>query len=278
MRTYPLLTAAAMLAASGTVSLAAPVTFVVDSDASSATLTICETVTGSCDSDTSPVTGTIELDIVTPQDPQQASILFFNFELTDTLNLSYNLGFGQTLNVTGSNLATAYAQDGPTAPEPVGPNGELFFPDVPVASSGTLSYTTSSLLCFVFQSQGLACNSTIDLAESGIITAPAQATLTRVDDELLLTITINAEFDSADLPDSPPVNGSISTTIFASAPVPAPDCPADVNESGSVDLDDLDIVLSNFGLATSSGDTNGDGVVNLDDLDTVLSAFGTNCP
>lgn len=54
-------------------------------------------------------------------------------------------------------------------------------------------------------------------------------------------------------------------------------CPADVNQDGVVDLDDLDMVLSNFGLATSEGDTNGDGVVDLDDLDTVLSAFGTEC-
>jgi len=147
-----------------------------------------------------------------------------------------------------------------------------------VASSGTLSYTTSSLLCFVFQSQGLACESTIDLAEAGIVAAPAEATLVRVDDELLLTIVLEAEFDSADLPDSPPVNGTISTTIFASAPVPAPDCPADVDESGAVDLADLSIVLNNFGQQTTVGDTNGDGEVNLVDLSALLNAFGSDCP
>lgn len=54
-------------------------------------------------------------------------------------------------------------------------------------------------------------------------------------------------------------------------------CPADVDDSGTVDLDDLDIVLANFGLATSVGDTDGNGVVDLDDLDAVLSAFGTTC-
>ena len=55
-------------------------------------------------------------------------------------------------------------------------------------------------------------------------------------------------------------------------------CPADVNNSGTIDLDDLNIVLTNFGQQTSVGDTNGDGVVNLDDLNTVLTAFGFVCP
>lgn len=54
-------------------------------------------------------------------------------------------------------------------------------------------------------------------------------------------------------------------------------CPADVTGDGSIDLDDLDLVLTNFGQVTSEGDTNGDGVVNLDDLDALLTAFGTDC-
>lgn len=66
-------------------------------------------------------------------------------------------------------------------------------------------------------------------------------------------------------------------TVNASGCDTAP-CPADVNGSGTVDLDDLDLVLTNFGSTTSEGDTNGDGTVNLDDLDAVLTAFGTTCP
>jgi len=55
------------------------------------------------------------------------------------------------------------------------------------------------------------------------------------------------------------------------------DCPADVNGDGVVDLNDLNLVLVNFGQETSEGDTNGDGFVDLNDLNAVLVAFGTTC-
>ena len=57
----------------------------------------------------------------------------------------------------------------------------------------------------------------------------------------------------------------------------SPDCPADVDGSGAVDLGDLNLVLASFGQSTDSGDTNDDGVVDLADLNTVLGAFGTGC-
>ncbi|MFI4853639.1 MAG: hypothetical protein ACIAQF_01515 [Phycisphaerales bacterium JB065] len=56
-----------------------------------------------------------------------------------------------------------------------------------------------------------------------------------------------------------------------------PDCPADVDGSGGVDLADLNLVLANFGQTTDEGDTNGDGEVDLADLNAVLAAFGTHC-
>lgn len=55
-------------------------------------------------------------------------------------------------------------------------------------------------------------------------------------------------------------------------------CFADVNNDNTVNLADLNIVLGNFGQATSIGDTNSDGVVDLADLNRVLSDFGTDCP
>lgn len=54
-------------------------------------------------------------------------------------------------------------------------------------------------------------------------------------------------------------------------------CPTDTTGDGTVDLADLNLVLTNFGLHTSHGDTNGDGVVDLVDLNAVLAAFGTDC-
>jgi len=55
------------------------------------------------------------------------------------------------------------------------------------------------------------------------------------------------------------------------------DCPGDVTGSGTVDLDDLNAVLTNFGTSGPAGDANGDGVVDLDDLNLVLTSFGTSC-
>jgi hypothetical protein len=56
-----------------------------------------------------------------------------------------------------------------------------------------------------------------------------------------------------------------------------PPCDGDVNDSGSVDLADLNLVLANFGTATDEGDATGDGNVDLADLNLVLANFGTDC-
>ena len=278
MRMPAALSVALLLGATGSVALSAPITFIVDSESSVTTIEICESLTGSCDSDTSPIAGTITLDLLTPQNPVSASIIDFDFALTQNLNLSYILGFGQTLTITGANLATVYAGDGPTGPVPVGPDGDVFFPVVPILNSGTLSYNTSTLLCVVFQSQNIPCSETIDVSELGVIGTPIQATLTRQGNFLLLELSFSATFDGADLPDSPPISGTITTTLQAVAEVPAPDCPANVTGDGEVNLADLNLVLANFGQQTNQGDTNGDGVVDLADLNAVLAAFGTSCP
>jgi len=51
----------------------------------------------------------------------------------------------------------------------------------------------------------------------------------------------------------------------------------DANGDGVIDLNDLNIVLTNFGMETSLGDVNNDGVVDLNDLNIVLSTFGASC-
>ncbi len=53
-------------------------------------------------------------------------------------------------------------------------------------------------------------------------------------------------------------------------------CSGDLNNSGSVDLADLNLVLANFG-GGSGGDANGDGNTDLADLNIVLANFGNDC-
>ncbi len=55
------------------------------------------------------------------------------------------------------------------------------------------------------------------------------------------------------------------------------DCFGDVDGNLAVNLDDLNMVLTNFGQETSEGDADGNGSVDLDDLNIVLTNFGSNC-
>ncbi len=58
------------------------------------------------------------------------------------------------------------------------------------------------------------------------------------------------------------------------------DCPGDTNGDGRADLQDLAVVLANFGLAPATrpdGDLDGDGDVDLSDLGIVLANFGGTC-
>lgn len=59
-------------------------------------------------------------------------------------------------------------------------------------------------------------------------------------------------------------------------------CPGDTNSDHTVDLTDLNTILTNFGQPTQEGPSMGDldlnGVVDLADLNTVLTNFGQECP
>lgn len=91
------------------------------------------------------------------------------------------------------------------------------------------------------------------------------------------TITVAFRFDTVDDQYNDYPGWRINSIRIEQTTLDCAVCPADVNGDGTVNLDDLDIVLSNFGQQTSIGNTNGDGVVDLDDLDAVLSAFGQDC-
>ena len=59
-----------------------------------------------------------------------------------------------------------------------------------------------------------------------------------------------------------------------------PATPGDANLDGNVNVNDLTIVLTNFGQSTgmswTTGDFNGNGVVDINDLTAVLANFGTS--
>jgi hypothetical protein len=56
-------------------------------------------------------------------------------------------------------------------------------------------------------------------------------------------------------------------------------CPEDIDNTGSVGMSDLTVVLANFGLEAgyTEGDINDDGVVDLRDLNKVLARYGQSC-
>lgn len=58
------------------------------------------------------------------------------------------------------------------------------------------------------------------------------------------------------------------------------DCPADVNDDGTVDFADLNYVLSDYNRAGAGlpGDVNFDGAVTFDDLNEVLGVYNMACP
>ena len=65
-------------------------------------------------------------------------------------------------------------------------------------------------------------------------------------------------------------------TLFAGDALP-PGCPGDADGSNHVNLDDLQLVLFNFGSPGPAGDLDHDGDTDIDDLQTVLFWFGASC-
>ena len=60
-----------------------------------------------------------------------------------------------------------------------------------------------------------------------------------------------------------------------------PPCPADLNNSGIIDMQDLNILLAKYGAPVTAGvlgDIDNSGVIDLPDLNAFLIAFGTDCP
>jgi hypothetical protein len=88
----------------------------------------------------------------------------------------------------------------------------------------------------------------------------------------------------------PPTTGNATLTMFKTSatlantiqastvvPTPLPDCPADINNDGSVDVDDLIAVILSWGCVSPppcEADVDGNGTVDVDDLIAVILAWG----
>jgi hypothetical protein len=74
-------------------------------------------------------------------------------------------------------------------------------------------------------------------------------------------------------------NGATGTgALVLSCVESAPVCPADINDSGTVDIDDLVLVITAWGTCNGcAADVNISGAVDIDDLVTVITGWG-NCP
>lgn len=74
----------------------------------------------------------------------------------------------------------------------------------------------------------------------------------------------------------PGTSNAANVTVTA-----APDCPGDLDGDGDVDVTDLSILLSNFGISSGAnpedGDLDDDGDVDITDLSVQLGLFGTTC-
>ena len=51
-------------------------------------------------------------------------------------------------------------------------------------------------------------------------------------------------------------------------------CPADIDDNGHVNVDDILLVIAAFGTSGPDGDTNADGTVDVNDLLEVVGSFG----
>lgn len=65
------------------------------------------------------------------------------------------------------------------------------------------------------------------------------------------------------------------TTCESEGQVCDPDCPSDINDDGTTNVDDLLVCLNGWG--TDSGDVTDDGLTNINDLLTIIEAWG-DCP
>jgi murein tripeptide amidase MpaA len=92
---------------------------------------------------------------------------------------------------------------------------------------------------------------------------------------------IKVRFEASDLHDGSVVEAGVDDFRVARIACDGVPCPGDLNGDGTIDLDDLAELLSNYGMTGAiyaDGDVDNDNDVDLNDLSQLLSAYGTTCP
>lgn len=93
------------------------------------------------------------------------------------------------------------------------------------------------------------------------------------------TAQVRLRFIASDLNSGSIVEAAIDDFGIRAVECAAPPCPGDLTGDGLVDLNDLSLLLANFGCSAApcSGDLDENGSTDLTDLSTLLANFGVNC-
>ena len=98
----------------------------------------------------------------------------------------------------------------------------------------------------------------------------------RVDDYVDPTSTVRLRFSVSDVPNDSITEAGIDG-LRIDRILCGGGCPADVDGSGTVDVEDLILVVLAWGTGDPAADVDGNGIVNVQDLVTVVLAWG-KCP
>jgi hypothetical protein len=244
---------------------ASPATLTVIPAQSNISTTLCMTICGTqCSTSASPVSGTVVMGLDCLTDPQNLILHDFNLLLNNAIawHLNYGAICGR-FDSNATNVAMNYGTPGtPMPPTPLS-GGAFTYADVPSTMTGTLTYTTTNLVCAAFQAAGLLCNDTIDLATL----APGAVTLTGsvqvVGRDVTLTLNVNS---SGPIDPNNPGFGTLTIvgTVVAAGTIPLPD--AGTFSAVLVGLNtDLDAICES--------DANLDGLIDGRDVRAYLEAL-----
>jgi hypothetical protein len=239
-------------------AFATPTALTIDTTQSNVNVTLCLTACSTqCGTDTSPVAGSITLSPDCLTNPTALTLFDYTLQLSRSMAFHLNYGpFCGRFDATTSNVAFNYATPGTPQPPTSLSGGSFSYANVSQNSSGTLSYSSTNLVCAGLQANGRPCNDTIDLSTLGTGSVTFNGTFSASNRTLTVILNINS---SAPIDPNNPGLGTLTTvgTIKASGVVPLPSiddfvgvltgtvtaqdliCESDINQDGLTDGRDV---------------------------------------